>query len=216
MTEKIFLKNSKNISILLILLYGVGLIGFLFKISPYFVKLTPLQLIISLFFVLAGHRSWQFKSVLFCVLCAFTGFLIEVIGVATGDIFGNYVYGNTLGIKFYNTPLIIGVNWLLITYCCGVTINELTNEETGWWVKSFLASVLMVSLDVLIEPTAMKTDMWYWENNIVPMKNYIGWFTVSLFIQVLFQQLIGNTKNKIGYLVFILQFLFFGILFFFN
>ena len=212
----LFLKNSKNISILLIILYGVGLGGFFFQFSSYFVQLTPIQLLTSLFFVLAAHHSWKVKTVLFCIFCAVLGFLIEVVGVATGDIFGNYAYGSVLGLKFHNTPLIIGINWLLITYCSGVTVNELCGEKISWWKKSFLGAVLMVSLDILIEPTAMKTDMWHWANNIVPLKNYTSWFIVSLVMQILFQQLVGNTKNKIGYLVFILQFLFFGCLYFFH
>ena len=208
--------NTKNIFGLLTILYFVGLIGFLFDISPYFVQLTPAQLIISLFFVLFFHKTWQFSTLLFCLTCAVVGFFIEVAGVATGEIFGNYGYGNVLGPKLYNTPYIIAVNWLLITYSAGVVVNELVGEKYAWWFKPFLAASLMVCLDFLIEPTAMKIDMWHWQNNVVPIKNYIGWFAVSLFFQILFQFLIGNVKNKIGTLVFILQFLFFGILFFFR
>ena len=210
------LKDTKNIFILLTVLYTVGLFGFLFDISPYIVQLTPIQLIISLFFVLYFQKPWQLSIVIFCLICAIAGFLIEVAGVSTGNIFGNYSYGNVLGPKLYNTPFIIAVNWLLVTYTAGVTVNEYVDEKHGWRLKSFLAAVLMVGLDFFIEPTAMKTDMWHWQNNIVPFKNYIGWFIVSLIFQIFFQLLLGNTKNKIGVLVFILQFLFFGILFIFR
>ncbi len=216
MPNGFLIKNTKNIFILLTVLYTVGLIGFLFDISPYIVQLTPIQLVISLFFVLYFQTPWQLSVVLFCLICAIGGFLIEVAGVATGNIFGNYNYGNVLGPKFYNTPFIIAVNWLLVTYTAGVTVNEYVDEKYGWRLKSFLAAVLMVGLDFFIEPTAMKTDMWHWQNNIVPFKNYIGWFIVSLIFQIFFQLLLGNTKNKIGVLVFILQFLFFGILFIFR
>ena len=209
-------KNTKVIFGLLTILYFVGLIGFLFDVSPYFVQLTPLQLIISLFLVLFYHKPWQSSTIIFCVTCALAGLFIEVAGVATGRIFGNYGYGIVLGPKFYNTPYMIAINWLLITYSAGVVVNELIGEKFTLWVKSFWAAILMVCLDFLIEPTAMKTDMWHWQNNVVPIKNYVAWFIVSFIFQILFQLWIGNTKNKIGVLVFILQFLFFGILFFFH
>jgi putative membrane protein len=44
------------------------------------------------------------------LIIAVAGFFIEAIGVNTGLIFGNYVYKTTLGWKFLETPLIIGVN----------------------------------------------------------------------------------------------------------
>jgi putative membrane protein len=54
-------------------------------------------------------------------LIAVAGFFIEAIGVNTGLIFGNYVYKTTLGWKFLETPLIIGVNWILLT--CSVVYS---------------------------------------------------------------------------------------------
>jgi putative membrane protein len=39
---------------------------------------------------------------------------LEVVGVKTGLIFGEYKYGSTLGIKLFEVPLIIGFNWVFV------------------------------------------------------------------------------------------------------
>jgi bisanhydrobacterioruberin hydratase len=65
---------------------------------------------------------------------------------------------------------------------------------------------------MLIEPIAMKTDMWQWRNNVVPLQNYIGWFAVALPLQILFFKFIGGVKNIVAVALFILQFVFFALL----
>jgi len=44
------------------------------------------------------------------------GFLIEVIGVKTGYIFGRYYYGQSLGYHLLSVPLLIGLNWGVLLY----------------------------------------------------------------------------------------------------
>jgi putative membrane protein len=67
----------------------------------------------------------------------------------------------------------------------------------------------MVALDVLIEPDAMQYRMWSWENGQVPVKNYFGWFIVSLPLQMLFALWVRSSKNIVAAALFILQILFF-------
>ena len=43
------------------------------------------------------------------ITCFLVGMLSEIIGVKYGFIFGEYSYGNALGIKFMGVPLIIGI-----------------------------------------------------------------------------------------------------------
>jgi bisanhydrobacterioruberin hydratase len=203
--------TPNNAIALLSILYAVGVFGFLTLIHPDFPKLTPINLLLSLGVALAFHDRWHARFVIWCIVVAAVGFAVEMYGVATGDIFGTYYYGKTLGFKIMETPLSIAVNWLLTAYCCSVMVSYAAGNW-HWLVKSIVAALLMVSLDVLIEPIAMKTDMWQWANEVVPLQNYVGWFLTALPLQLLFFLLIGSAKNKVAVAVLILQFAFFAVL----
>ncbi len=204
--------RQKSIAIVLVILYVVGTLGFIFNIYPQFERLTPVNLSISLILTLFCHPKWDWKIVLFCLLCPIIGFIVEMKGVETGLIFGKYQYDYALGYKYRDTPLSIGINWLLISYCSGVLVSFATDEHRHWAIKALIAAALMVSLDVLIEPIAMKTGMWHWENDTVPFQNYVGWFITAFVIQSLFFILNKTVKNKVAVILLVLQFLFFWIL----
>lgn len=210
--EHFLTRQQKVIVVVLIILYAVGIIGFSLNIYPEFKKLTPVNLFISLCLVLYNHPKWNWAIILFCILCSIIGFTVEMKGVETGQIFGVYHYGDTLGYKYNNTPLSISVNWLLIAYCSGSLISYATDDNTHWILKALLAAAVMVSLDVLIEPIAMSTDMWSWANNTIPTQNYIGWFITAFVIQVLFFILNKSVKNKVAVILLIIQFAFFWLL----
>ena len=53
---------------------------------------------------------WTLPIAVFLIAFAI-GFSAELIGVHSGMLFGNYSYGNNLGLKLAEVPLIIGINW---------------------------------------------------------------------------------------------------------
>ena len=61
------------------------------------------------------------------LVCFATGIAVEIIGTATGGLFGDYQYGNVLGPSIQKVPFIIGINWFITIYCCGITIHTLLN-----------------------------------------------------------------------------------------
>ena len=69
----------------------------------------------------------------------------------------------------------------------------------------------MVSLDVLIEPVAIKLDFWRWQENVVPFQNYIGWYGVGFLILALYFYFLPKYENRLAELLLLLQFVFFGI-----
>ena len=102
------------------------------------------------------------------------GFVIELLGVTTGLIFGNYTYGTTLGIKFAEIPLLIGVNWILVIYSTGAFLKEFGIKNHI--IRSAIGAFFITTLDFLIEPVAIKYDYWTWTDFDVPFQNYVGWF----------------------------------------
>ncbi len=195
----------------LAIVYLVGITGILGNIHPQFIYLTPINLLFSTVLVLLNHGPWKAAHVGFLVLCFVIGFFSEVLGVQTGLIFGEYSYGDVLGLKLWGTPLMIGVNWLMLVYCSCVTVNHITVDSPAW-LKATLAAGAMVLLDILIEPVAIDYRFWTWEEAKVPLQNYLAWFLIALVLCFLFQKMIGARKNKVAVVLFILQFLFFLIL----
>ena len=67
-------------------------------------------------------------------------------------------------------------------------------------------------LDVLIEPVAIKLDYWSWENNVIPLQNYVMWFIVSFVIQLIITKSKIDINFKSSFLILGLQVIFFSIL----
>ncbi len=194
---------------ILVILYVVGIVGLGSSSREWFLAATPLTLVISAGLLLANHLEWNRWAVSAVVTAAIVGFLVEVVGVQTGLIFGEYAYGATLGAKLWAVPLVIGLNWLLLTYTTGALTARLRLPKV---LQAALAAAAMTALDVLIEPIAMAFDFWQWSGGVVPMQNYIAWFLVSFALLLLFQYLRFDKRNPLAAPVLVLQVLFFGIL----
>lgn len=180
---------------ILLWVYGVGLAGMLLPFSRgLFTAITPLNLLFALFWLFWG--KWPARQVIIAgSVIAVISFLIEAAGVNTGKIFGVYTYGNTLGPKLLNTPLIIGINWFLLIYCTNIISRQLWDRINGLddggrsGLKRSLfivvtGSMLMVFYDLLLEPAAVRLDMWSWECGIIPLRNFIAWFFLSLAFHI--------------------------------
>lgn len=196
---------------LLAIVYTVGVFVLGLELNPDFILLTPANLLFSAGILIASHQTRNRSFFLFMVVAALAGFGVEVLGVNYGFLFGNYVYGPVLGYKLWATPLLIGVNWFMLIYATGVTVNWCF-LNASWWVKAGIAAVLMLLLDFLIEPVAIYYNFWQWEGEVIPLSNYTGWYLVSYLLLVCFYVLLGQVINKAGTALLILQFLFFGIL----
>ena len=183
--------------------------GFVFMLipqtAPLFISLTPLNLIISAFFLLLWHEDFDRKFIYFALSAFSIGFFVEWLGVHTGLIFGKYEYGKTLGFAIDGIPLMIGVNWFVLTYCS----NQFAQNFVTKKYSPFAAAAIMTFLDVFIEPTAIRFDMWHWYGKMPPLQNYIAWFFVSLLISFLFQIWVSKQKNHFAMLLLAAQFLFF-------
>jgi putative membrane protein len=194
-------------------MYTAGLIGLNWSLSTdIFRVLVPFHLLSNAFFLLIFHKEINRNFLIFCIITILTGFFIELAGVKTGIIFGKYWYGKTLGIKLWEIPLVIGINWLVLVYITGVISDNL---KIHLILKAMIGAFLMTALDFLIEPIAIQQDFWHWQNEIVPLQNYIAWFCTAFVLQIFFQLLSFQKKNPLATTVFILQVLFFAMQWFF-
>lgn len=169
----------------IVILHMVGVIGMLSPWSDLFVPLTPANLLISLIALIWVIQPKQMDQSIALVAIFAIGFAAEWFGVQTGMLFGDYTYGSTLGLKWDEIPLLIGVNWILVTVSAYTVMQKFTSQS---WVRVTGAVLLMVSLDYFIEPVAMAFDFWSWEENTVPIKNYMGWAGVSLLVLFIYDR----------------------------
>jgi putative membrane protein len=203
---------KKRIAILfLVIIYAVGFVGIGLGLMPDLVYGTPVNLLISLVVVLFfdTHKA---KSLLWFGLLVFIlGYGIEVIGIQTGKIFGTYSYGDILGFKLWNTPLMIGINWLLLVITAGNLVDQIFSKNSQY-LKIVIAATLMLFLDYLIEPVAIHWTMWVWENIEVPLQNYIAWWLIAAVMFTIYYYFLGKQVNKVASAVFIIQVGFFALL----
>lgn len=206
--------SKSQLSIFILsLFYFFGIIGIAIPtFRELFAMATPLTLILSLGFVLYNHENWDTKFVLAALFCGVVGYFSEVAGVATGLVFGEYSYGQTLGWQIFDVPIILTVNWLLLIYASAAVCNYFLGH-LNIIIKAIICAALMVGLDFFIEPIAIALDFWSWEHEIVPLQNYIGWFVIAFFLQLIFLNVFNKSeKNIVAVVLFGWQVVFFGML----
>ena len=197
-------------SLIIILFHIVGLYGFLNPaLHDLFIKLVPSHLMLMLLLMMISGYDGSSSSVIFAVAVYTAGFLVEVAGVGTRLIFGSYSYGSTLGIKLWQTPLLIGVNWFLLVYTTGVFLSA---YKLNRYLLALIGAVVLVGIDFLIEPVAVKYDYWSWSGGVIPLQNYVGWFFVSFIMFILFNSFNFRKKNSAANVLFVAQICFFIIL----
>ncbi|PVX49217.1 putative membrane protein [Balneicella halophila] len=194
----------------LIIFYIVGLVGFIIPFSkPFFITITPYALLLNVYLLAIYHAKYTLKYVLIFLIIFISGYSIEVVGVKTGLIFGSYIYGNALGIKLFETPLLIGVNWLFLSYTAIGIAEKLRIKK---WLTLFVAPALMLVYDIVMEQVAPKMDMWNWQNSEVPIRNYVAWYVIAFSFVLLLKAFKIKTSNPLSAILFICQFLFFTAL----
>ncbi len=160
--------------------------------------------------IVYSYDNFDSRFLLFALTTFVIGFLAEYIGVHTGWLFGHYQYGRTLGIKLFEIPLMIGVNWFLLVYAAGITLQRSRLKST--LVRILSGATILTLLDVLIEPVAIHFDYWHWLDASVPFKNYVCWFVLSALLLFIFEQFKFKRQSIVSPALLIAQFVFFAVL----
>lgn len=194
---------------IIVILHAVGLVGLsLPEYQDWFLQLTPVQLLVSLILLLLIHRGWNDAFPIFAAAAFWLGFGAELIGIHTGYLFGDYVYGRTLGPMLWDVPIIIGVNWFLLSYTTGVVFRKVPNDLYA----ALLGASAMTAIDYIIEPVAVELNFWAWKWEQIPMSNYAGWFLVSFLIHLIWRKANFEKENPLAVWLLMAMILFFTIL----
>lgn len=199
-------KNQTTILIVLGIVHLVGAIGLQFdSMHSLLMKTTPLILSLDFIIAIAFHPQRSLKLFMILTCIAFTGFAIEYAGVQTGWIFGNYTYGSTLGPSFRAVPYIIGLNWAALVFYTAQIVSNLKNI----WLKSAVGASLMLVFDFALEPIAIKYDFWKWDQDTIPLQNYLAWWLIAFCFHLTFHGSKVKTKGEAGKWIYFIQLGFF-------
>jgi len=201
------LKNKISISIFIIWLFNIsGILGILSTYSDWFLRLTPINLSMYVILILWNIDDFSKKVLVAFSIPFVIGFLTEFLGVNFGLIFGSYSYGDNLGLKIAGVPLIICLNWAVLTIITA-DLSSLIHKNTI--VQSLIGGFIMMLLDIIIEVSAPRLDFWEFENNTIPLKNYIAWFIIGSIAHYLYRQINIKTNKKVSIHIFVAITIFF-------
>ena len=204
-------RNKITLAIGVIWLFQVSaIIGMTLGFNDWFLSKTPLNLIIisgALFLFFPVSNS---KTTLLAFLFFLIGMTVEALGVRFDWIFGPYFYGENLGPKVLGVPLLIGVNWMMLTF---ITAGIASQVSSSTIAKILIGSALMVFLDLFIEQSAYGFDFWYFEGDHVPIRNYVAWFMIGSLLHWLFHKLSVKGNAVLSSHIYLSQLTFFGYFF---
>lgn len=192
--------------LILIILHAVGVV--LFALDKSYASLSYFTLIITAILLMLDEPQLGKKITVFAIIFTF-GFAVELIGVQTGWLFGDYEYGTSLGYKMWDVPVIIGLNWFVIVISSVSVVRKLKIKNR--YIVAALSALLCTLLDVFIEPVAIRYDMWSWATAFIPIYNYVCWIVFSFFFALLHIRT-SNQMNRTGTYLFFIWLIFFLLL----
>lgn len=227
MTTAVSISAQQKATAIAVLFHLVGLLGILLYDQTLFASLTAFNLLLSAGLLIYTQKEKNLAFFLFVLVCYIVGFAVEYIGVNFHWLFGEYQYLKAMGIQWKGVPLVIGVNWFIIMYCCAVSVqmflnymwNRLRNKEqpyrkdVGFVAVILDAALLATFFDWIMEPVAVQLGYWEWlGDGSIPILNYISWMGISALLMLLFRLSSFDKHNQFAVNLLLIQFMFFLIL----
>jgi uncharacterized membrane protein len=183
--------------------------------------------ILSVFAVaIHGYYLFGFKIFLLLIITYIVSTFAELLSLKTSISFfgGKYKYNlkhsyfsshlNLLGVY----PIEISLTWVILKYisfCIALLIITAFSLNKLYLV--FLTPLILVSLDFIIDPVAVKlAKMWNWEKSSkyfgIPYGNFLGWYIVGLISSLLFSLSDFTAKIKVN-ILFLLPIILYFVIF---
>jgi putative membrane protein len=159
------------------------MIGISYGNKEFFLAFTPINLFISFVLLFINQVQLEKPELNAALIIFFIGMISEILGVNYGLIFGDYVYLDNLGFKVLGVPVLIGVNWIILTFITGSMSSYIIKNK---YIAALTGAILMILLDLIIEPVAPLLGFWIFDLPTVPLQNYIGWFVIGLTTQYIY------------------------------
>jgi putative membrane protein len=149
---------------------------------------------LAIYLVMAAADLGARRAALFTLFAWAVAFLAEFSSIRVGIPFGLYHYtGATQGRELYlaGVPFMDSLSFTFLAYASFCLARALLGRARGLGVV-FLSGLLMMLLDIVIDPLAVRGDRWflgrifyYPEGGVyfgVPLSNFLGWAIVGWVI----------------------------------
>jgi putative membrane protein len=205
------MKKAEHVfTAMLCVFYGVGIAGHIHAVTRHsIVRLTPIVLLVYGLAVLYFSTHLKRRLLVWCACTYVVTFFIEVLGVQTGSVFGQYYYGEMLGVKVLDVPLVIGFNWVLVVLGAVHLARKMVKNDL---LIAAAAGMVTVIFDIPLEVVAVKLDYWHWTSGGVPLQNYLAWFCISFIMAYVFCRMKLDVKGNIPVYYLGAQFVFFIVI----
>lgn len=211
---------ARATAFVLAVLFAVGAAGHVVAHTlPWMLVLTPGFLLLTSVAVAAPSLAAGGRRFAVWAAGAYAlTFAAEAVGVATGAVFGEYVYGPTLGWKVLDVPLIVAFNWVLVVngaVCIAGRILPPRAEAGRRIALPLLAGAIAAAFDWVMEPVAIRLDYWTWAGGAIPLQNYAAWFVLAAVLAAFHPRQLQRacelgTTGRLAGLYVVLQAGFFG------
>lgn len=211
---------ARATAFVLAVLFAVGAAGHVVAHTlPWMLVLTPGFLLLTSVAVAAPSLAAGGRRFAVWAAGAYAlTFAAEAVGVATGAVFGEYVYGPTLGWKVLDVPLIVAFNWMLVVngaVCIAGRILPPRAAAGRRIALPLLAGAIAVAFDWVMEPVAIRLDYWTWAGGSIPLQNYAAWFVLAAALAAVHPRQLQRacelgTTGRLAGLYVVLQAGFFG------
>jgi putative membrane protein len=171
--------------VIIYIMFSVGIVGHVVPCThDLMIWLTPFFLFgMGIFVIHPAFLKKDFKFLTWVLITYAITFSIEALGVETGLVFGEYLYGSTLGPMFLEVPLVIGFNWVLVVVGAVMVAKKYVKNI---FIASILGGAIATLFDYFLEPVAIELDYWKWAGGDIPLQNYAAWFVIGTVISFTF------------------------------
>jgi uncharacterized membrane protein len=192
--------------IFLWIIHIAALVGIALGYEDFFLPKSPFTLLYLLFLMIFFYKIDSQKTVLLFSVFMVTGIAVEWIGVHTGSLFGDYYYGKNFGPKIDGIPILIGVNWAILTFTTHVIAKKFLSSRIAIIA---LGAFLMVGLDYFLEQICDFSGFWHFDGG-AGWFNYLCWFFIAAILHAIALQFKLKGSKLISYHLYSVQ-LFFTI-----
>ncbi len=169
---------------------------------------------VATFFLASVFHAWDTRGLnaagAVIVVCVGGGLVAEAVGWRTGLPFGNYRYGDSLGVQIAGVPIVVPLAWAMMGWLallCGRRVADCLqigrpNPMRNWTIVAVIGALVLVTWDLFLDPQMVDAGHWYWRKTRgpslhgIPLVNSLGWFIVGALMVWLLHRVVPKAMRK--------------------
>ena len=147
--------------------------------------------VVTVLLVLVRAGLWR-QALLAGAAVPLLGWVVEVVGQASGFPFGTYHYTPLLQPQLAGVPVLIPLAWLMMMPPAWAMAVVIVGAEPGWRARLRRAAVSALAFtawDLFLDPQMVAWNAWVWAVPGayfgIPLLNFAGWLLVAFCVSLL-------------------------------